>query len=102
GQFTQAGPGEPVWEISGEVTSLAISSDGTAFYASVPGRNTIYVMSEADGRKRVFSRLPEATGAPMGLTLDANDRLWVGAYDGWSVVRLDEDGEFEHVVPLPV
>ncbi|MCX5580056.1 IclR family transcriptional regulator domain-containing protein [Kaistia terrae] len=102
GLLTPTGPSEPLWELSGEVTSLAISSDGAAFYAAVPGRNTIYVMNEADGRKRVFSRLPEATGAPMGLALDAEDRLWVGAYEGWSVVRLDADGEFERVVPLPV
>lgn len=31
GQFTPAGPDKPVWEISGEVTSLAISQDSTAF-----------------------------------------------------------------------
>lgn len=102
GLLTPAGPGEPVWELNGEVSSLAISADGTTFYAAVPGRNTIYAMSPADGRKRVFSRLPEATGAPMGLALDAEDRLWVGAYEGWSVVRLDADGEFDRVVPLPV
>lgn len=102
GLLTPEGPTEPVWEVGEEVTSLAVSRDGKALYASVPSRNTIYLMSPEDGRKRVFSRLPEATGAPMGLTLDAGDRLWVGAYDGWSVVRLDEDGEFERVVPLPV
>jgi DNA-binding IclR family transcriptional regulator/sugar lactone lactonase YvrE len=100
--LTPSGSSDPLWELGGEVTSLAISRDGDAFYAAVPARNTIYAMSKADGRKRVFSRLPEATGAPMGLALDTEGRLWVGAYEGWSVVRLDADGEFERVVPLPV
>ena len=102
GLLTPSGAAAPLWELVGEVTSLAISRNGADLYAAVPDRNTIFMMSEGDGRKRVFSRLPQATGEPMGLAIDAEDRLWVGAYEGWSVVRLDADGEFERVVPLPV
>lgn len=102
GLLTENSLDDALWEVGGEVTDLAISRDGLSIYAAVPGRNLIFLISPKDGRKRLFSRLPEATGRPMGMALDAEERLWVVVYEGWSVVRLDADGEFDHVVPLPV
>jgi len=101
GLLTPDGPTAPLFQVDGEVSDLAIDSSGTIF-ATVPSRSLIYALSEKEGRKRVFSRLPEATGQPMGLAIDCENRLWVVVHEGWSVIRLDDDGEFETVLPLPV
>lgn len=47
----------------------------------------------------------EAQGQPAGLTIDAEDCLWVAMRGGWSVIRLDTEGrQLAHhplAVPMP-
>ena len=54
------------------------------------------VVVPGDGRGRVLG-FPTAN-----LAVDADDRLWVGLYDGWSIARLTTEGEIERLLPLPV
>jgi len=46
-----------------------------------------------------LSHLP---GMPDGMTIDAEDRIWVAFWDGGSVVRLDLSGAVLQIVELPV
>lgn len=41
------------------------------------------------GNRRVVYRLEEGEGVPDGMTLDANDRLWVACYNGGRVLNID-------------
>ncbi|MFP3434404.1 SMP-30/gluconolactonase/LRE family protein, partial [Paraburkholderia sp. SIMBA_061] len=41
-------------------------------------------------------------GAPVALAIDANLNPWIGLADGWSVVKLNENGEIERTIALPV
>ena len=51
-------------------------------------------------RKRAVSIRPGA-GNPDGMTLDAEDHLWVALWDGWAVERYASDGNLELRVDVP-
>jgi sugar lactone lactonase YvrE len=51
-------------------------------------------------RQRAVSIRPGA-GGPDGMTLDADDHLWVALWDGWAVERYAPDGELELRVEVP-
>ena len=55
--------------------------------------------SIGDRRKAVSIR-PDA-GNPDGMTLDAEDHLWVALWDGWAVERYSPDGTLELRVDVP-
>jgi sugar lactone lactonase YvrE len=52
-------------------------------------------------RKRAVAIRPGA-GHPDGMTLDAEDHLWVALWDGWAVERYAPDGNLELRVEVPV
>ena len=52
--------------------------------------------------KRTHIRLPEDAGYPDGMTVDADDHLWVAHYDGWRVTRFTPDGEVDRVIEMPI
>ena len=51
-------------------------------------------------RRRAVSIRPSA-GSPDGMTLDAEDHLWVALWDGWAVERYAPDGNLELRVEVP-
>ena len=53
-------------------------------------------------RKRKFADIPKVAGSPRALAIDENYNLWVGLSDGWSIVKLDENGEIERTIALPI
>jgi sugar lactone lactonase YvrE len=82
---------------------------------SVDGRLAYYVDS-ATGRidvfdydpqagltgRRPFVKIAEQVGTPDGLTVDAEDHVWVALYAGSAVHRYRPDGVLDGVVELPV
>ncbi len=95
-------PSTPLLTLPGAASALAWSPGGDRLYVADRKRGTIHVVASATGRARLLARIPGGSGEPAGLAVDAEDRLWVALYDGWALARLDEDGDFERVVPLPV
>lgn len=58
--------------------------------------------SGAMSNRRCFVSIPSDIGVPDGLTVDAEDYLWVAVWGGWAVHRYTPAGELERVVKLPV
>lgn len=53
--------------------------------------------------RSIIIHIDEKTGYPDGMTIDAEDKLWVALYGGGKIVRINpENGEVEFEVRLPV
>lgn len=56
----------------------------------------------AIGNRRTVVTVPNEMGHPDGMTIDADGKLWVALWDGWSVKRWDpENGELLASIPVP-
>lgn len=60
-----------------------------------------YATGEIRDRK-VLAEIPEGSGRPGGMTVDAEGYLWIAHFDGWSVGRYAPDGRLDRLVPLPI
>jgi sugar lactone lactonase YvrE len=87
---------------------LAWSGDGrTMYYIDTPTRR-IDAFSydigngEISDRRPIFT-VPEGAGNPDGMCIDAEDKLWVALWGGWSVLRIDPaTGKMLQRIALPV
>jgi sugar lactone lactonase YvrE len=84
----------------------AFSLDGRTMYHSDSALQIIYAFDlAADGsaaNRRVFARFEGAQGYPDGMTVDAQDCLWVAFWDGWCLRRLSPAGDILRELPVPV
>ncbi len=84
------------------------TGDGTRMiYADTPTRRLdTFAFAATDGTlsdRRTLVELAEGcAGYPDGLTIDAEDHIWVALWDGWAVHRYRPDGTLDRVVELPV
>jgi len=99
-----------VTKVLGDVTvsnGLGWSTNGDLmYYADTPtGGVDVFDHNEATGdiknRRRLVS-VPSEIGVPDGLTVDAEDCLWVAVYGGSCVRRYSPGGELLAIVELPV
>ena len=85
---------------------LAWTADGSrAYYIDTPtGRIDLFDADGAAGLagRRPFAAIDPADGYPDGLTLDADDRVWVALWGGAAVRCYDVDGSLVEQVELPV
>lgn len=85
---------------------LGFSSDSkTLYFADSVARKVFaysYDVSTGDVRdRRIFIELDEHSGVPDGVTVDADDFVWVAEWYGSCVSRFDPDGELERKVSIP-
>jgi len=84
----------------------AFSRDGGLMYHSDSALRTIYAFDIGEGgaasNKRVFARFGEGEGYPDGMTVDAEDCLWVAFWDGWCLRRFSPAGECLAELAMPV
>ncbi|MCV9938294.1 SMP-30/gluconolactonase/LRE family protein [Boseaceae bacterium BT-24-1] len=90
------------WVLRGHVGALVWSQDGKRLFAADAQRGTIHRIEANAPSPRLVTRILRVSGEPRSLAIDAEDRLWVGLFDGWSAARLTEEGEIERLLPLPV
>lgn len=90
------------WTLRGHVGALAWTCDGRRLFAADAQRGTIHRIETNAASPRLVTRILRVSGEPRSLAVDAEDRLWVGLFDGWSAARLTEEGEVESLLPLPV
>ncbi len=57
--------------------------------------------SGAVSNRRPFATIPRAAGVPDGLTIDADDGVWVALWQGGAVHRYAPDGTLDRAVHLP-
>jgi sugar lactone lactonase YvrE/DNA-binding IclR family transcriptional regulator len=86
---------------------LGWSPDDKRFYFTDSGRRHIYVydFDANSGRienKRIFAEVPEGSGTPDGMTVDAEGFVWSAHWDGWCVTRYDPKGGVDRVITMPV
>lgn len=80
-------------------------ADGTVLTTDSPQRLITGIALDDDGEpigERVFARFTAAQGYPDGMTVDADNHVWVAFWDGWCLRRLSPRGNIVAEVPLPV
>ncbi|WP_223478288.1 IclR family transcriptional regulator domain-containing protein [Oricola indica] len=88
-------------EVPGPIAGVAVLND-EEIYLCLEDTGTIYHLHLPTRRLRRFAEIPRAAGQPVDLSVDGMGRLWLALKDGWNVVQLDEVGEIEASLPLPV
>lgn len=103
------GPGREAsvaWDGAGISNGLGWSPDGTlAYWNDTPtGQVTVFDHDPERGPvdPRPFVRIPEDTGHPDGLTVDADGGVWVALNHGSAVHRYTPEGRLSEVIELPV
>ena len=75
----------------------AFSLDGRTMYHTDSALQRVYAFDLAeDGSasgRRVFLQFGEGDGYPDGMTVDAENCLWIAFWDGWCVRRFSPSGE---------
>ena len=84
----------------------AFSASGRLMYHNDSARRLTYVFdldeAGAPSNRRLFAQYGEGQGYPDGMTVDAEDCLWVAFWDGWCVRRFSPQGECIATIELPV
>jgi D-xylonolactonase len=84
----------------------AFSLDGGTMYHNDSALQVVYAFDLAeDGTasdKRGFARFGEGQGYPDGMTVDAEDCLWIAFWDGWCLRRISPAGEIMAELAVPV
>ena len=84
----------------------AFSRDGRVMYHTDSALQTIYAFDCDEqgrvGERRVHLRFGQGEGYPDGMTVDAEDCLWVAFWDGWCVRRFAPSGECLETLRVPV
>jgi len=92
---------EQIFELQGEVSDIAFAGD-LGLFAAQASRQSVYLLETSTGRRRKFADIPKVAGTPCALAIDAKLNPWIGLSDGWSIIKLDENGEIERTIALPV
>jgi len=83
----------------------AFSVDGKRMYTPDSARATVYCFDVmADGgvvNKREFLRFKPGEGYPDGMTVDAEDHLWIAHFGGGRVSRFAPDGKLVNSIAMP-
>jgi len=82
------------------------AAQDTMYYIDSPTRQVFafdYDSESAEiSNRRVIITIPEGGGSPDGMTIDAEDQLWVALWGGWKIVRVNpESGEITAQIDLP-
>lgn len=101
--------GEVTLMQGGAVVSNGIgwSPDDRVMYFTDSAVRTIWAYefdaaSGAAANRRVFAEVPDGSGFPDGLTVDADGFVWSAVWDGWRLVRYDPSGRIDREVAMPV
>jgi IclR family transcriptional regulator, acetate operon repressor len=87
--------------IERDVIALAWSADGSYLFLACAG-GSIHRWSYHVRTTQLLITLPNGSGIPSSMASDASGLLWVALKGGWALARLNEIGEVDHFLPLPV
>lgn len=83
------------------------SAQDTMYFIDSPTREVVAYDYDAEtgqiSNRKVVITIAEGGGFPDGMTIDAEDQLWVALWDGWKIIRVDPlDGQITAQIDLPV
>ncbi|ARP96322.1 IclR family transcriptional regulator domain-containing protein [Bordetella genomosp. 13] len=90
------------WRIGEPVQCLGWNARQRLLYATLPESGSILMLHPDQPAVRRLATLPRGSGRISGLAFDAQGAVWTALRDGWSVVRLAQDGQVDRVIGLPV
>lgn len=90
------------WRLSAPVTALCWSADGAQLFAAMPDTGEVLLLRPGQTGQRRLATIPQGSGRIGGLALDPDGGVWTALCDGWSVMRIGEDGAIDRVIGLPV
>ncbi|ALM84811.1 IclR family transcriptional regulator C-terminal domain-containing protein [Bordetella sp. N] len=90
------------WRIGEPVGCLAWNAADSSLYATTPGSGAILMLRPGQAAVRRLATLPRGSGRIGGLAFDGLGGVWTALNDGWSVIRIAQDGQLDRVVGLPV
>lgn len=83
----------------------AFSVDGRRMYHNDSARQVTYVFdldeNGVPSNRRIFAKYGDGDGYPDGMTVDAEDCLWIAFWDGWCVRRYSAEGNCLELLGLP-
>ena len=84
----------------------AFSADGRRMYHNDSGLQVTYVFELDESgnalNRREFARYGKDEGFPDGMTVDAEDCLWIAFWDGWCLRRYSPVGDLLATLQMPV
>ena len=84
----------------------AFSRDGRRMYHNDSALQTTFMFDVDDSgmpsNRRLFARYGDGDGYPDGMTVDADDCLWIAFWDGWCIRRFSPGGECLENIPVPI
>lgn len=84
----------------------AFTRDGARMYHNDSARQTVYAYDLAEdgtvGERGVHLHFGDGDGYPDGMTVDAEDCLWIAFWNGWCVRRFAPTGELLETINVPV
>ncbi|MBL0923081.1 MAG: SMP-30/gluconolactonase/LRE family protein [Sphingomonadaceae bacterium] len=84
----------------------AFSVDGRIMYHTDSALQRVYAfILDSKGNathRKLFLQFKHEDGYPDGMTVDAENCLWIAFWDGWCIRRFSPDGEMLLEVPMPV
>jgi DNA-binding IclR family transcriptional regulator/sugar lactone lactonase YvrE len=90
------------WYLPAPATALAWQADRGQLFAAMPDTGEILSLRAGQATPRRLVTIPKGSGRISGLALDQEGGVWTALCDGWSAMRISEDGMIERVVGLPV
>ena len=84
----------------------AFSIDGRTMYHTDSAAQRVYIFDlDINGdatNRRTFLQFTPDMGYPDGMTVDAENCVWIAFWDGWCIRRFSPDGSLLAKIPVPV
>ena len=84
----------------------AFSIDGRTMYHTDSAAQRVYIFDLEIGgdatNRRTFLQFTPDMGYPDGITVDAENCVWIAFWDGWCIRRFSPDGSLLAEIPVPV
>lgn len=90
------------WEIQERVTDICWDAKGEILYALAPDVGSILLFQTGRQTPRRLVSMHKGGGVLSGMALDTQGGVWTTLHNGWSLVRLDEEGNLDKVIGLSI
>ena len=102
GRLGRDGQVDDGWSLPAPATALAWRAGQSQLFAALPDTGEVLSLRAGQTTPRRLATLPKGSGRLAGLAVDRSGGVWTALYEGWSVIRIAEDGAIDRVVGLPV